>query len=104
MLTKRYCVSCHQAGKQNNNYLMTSYDDLLKTGDNAPVITAGDPNSLLIQLINGHASKDPKTGNAIRQMPPTKLLDQQYIDMLTRWILAGMPKTAQEAAAKAPTP
>ena len=104
LLTKRYCVSCHQTGKQNNNYLMTSYDDLLRTGDNAPVITAGDPNSLLIQLINGHASKDPKTGNAIRQMPPTKLLDQQYIDMLTRWILAGMPKTAQDAAAKVPTP
>jgi hypothetical protein len=31
-------------------------------------------------------------------MPPTKLLDQQYIDMLIRWVLAGMPKTAEEAA------
>ncbi|MGA2489186.1 MAG: c-type cytochrome [Anaerolineales bacterium] len=104
LLTKRYCVSCHQAGKQNDNYLMTSYDDMLKTGDNAPVMTAGDLNSLLLQLINGHPSKDSKTGNTIRQMPPTKLLDQQYIDMLTRWILAGMPETAQEAAAKAPSP
>ncbi len=83
---------------------MKSYDDMLNSGDNAPVIAAGDPQSLLIQLINGHESKDPKTGNTIRQMPPTKLLDPQYIDMLTRWIMAGMPKTAQEAAAKAPTP
>ena len=103
-LTKKYCVSCHQAGKQNNNYLMKSYDDMLNSGDNAPVIAAGDPQSLLIQLINGHESKDPKTGNTIRQMPPTKLLAPQYIDMLTRWIMAGMPKTAEEAAAKAPTP
>jgi mono/diheme cytochrome c family protein len=103
-LTKRYCVSCHRAGKQNNNYLETSYDEMLNTGDNAPVIAAGDPDSLLIRLINGHEGKDPKTGNTIRQMPPTKLLDPQYIDMLTRWILAGMPKTAAEATAKAPTP
>ena len=101
-LTKRYCVSCHQAGKQNNNYLLTSYDEMLNTGDNAPVISAGDPNSLLLQLITGHESTDPKTGKTIRQMPPSKLLDQQYIDMLTRWVLAGMPKTAEDAA-KVPT-
>jgi menaquinol-cytochrome c reductase cytochrome b/c subunit len=103
-LVKRFCVSCHRAGKTNNNYLVTSYDEILKTGDNAPVIIAGDPNSLLLQLINGHESKDPKTGKTIRQMPPTKLLDQQYIDMLTRWVMAGMPMTAEEAAAKAPAP
>ena len=101
-LVKRYCISCHQAGKQNNNYLATSYDEMLNTGDNAPVIAAGDPGSLLLQLINGHAGTDPKTGQTIRQMPPTKLLDTQYIDMLTRWVMAGMPKTVQDAA-KAPT-
>ena len=103
-LTKRFCVSCHRAGKDNNNYLMTSYDEMLNTGDNNPVITAGDPESLLIKLINGHEGTDPKTGKKIRQMPPTKLLAANYIDMLTRWILAGMPKTAQDAAAKAPPP
>ena len=91
-LVKRYCVSCHRAGKQNNNYLLTSYDEMLNTGDNAPVVTAGDPQSLLLQLITGHEGIDPKTGNTIRQMPPTKLLGQQYIDMFTRWVLAGMPK------------
>jgi len=103
-LTKKYCVSCHRAGKTNNNYLETSYDEMLNSGDNAPVIAAGDPDSLLLQLINGHEGTDPKTGKAIRQMPPTRLLSQQYIDMLTRWVLAGMPKTAEEAAVKAPTP
>ncbi len=98
-LTKRYCISCHRAGKENNNYLMGSYEDMLKTGDNVPLITAGDKDSLLLQLINGHESKDPKTGKAIRQMPPTRLLDPKYIDMLTRWIMAGMPKTEAEAKA-----
>ena len=103
-LTKRYCVSCHQAGKQNDNYLLTSYDEMLNTGDNAPVIVAGDTNSLLIQLINGHTSTNAKTGKEIRQMPPTKLLDQQYIDMLTLWVKAGMPQTAADAAKATPTP
>jgi mono/diheme cytochrome c family protein len=103
-LTKKYCVSCHRAGKENNNYLETSYDEMLNTGDNKPVITAGDPDSLLLQLINGREGKDPKTGKVIRQMPPTRLLDPKYIDMLTRWVLAGMPRTAEEAAALSPTP
>jgi mono/diheme cytochrome c family protein len=97
-LVKRYCVSCHRAGKQNNNYLMTSYDEMLNSGDNAPIITSGDPESLLLKLINGQEGLDPKTGNKIRQMPPTKLLDAQYVDMLTRWVMAGMPQTADEAS------
>ena len=103
-LVTHYCVSCHSAGKVNNNYLLTSYKDMLNSGDNAPVISAGDPQSLLLGLINGLPGTDPKTGQAIRQMPPTKLLDQQYIDMLTLWIKAGMPKTAADAAAKSTTP
>jgi mono/diheme cytochrome c family protein len=98
-LVKRYCVSCHRAGKQNNNYLMTSYDEMLTTGDNAPLITAGDPESLMLKLINGQEGLDPATGKTIRQMPPTKLLDPQYLDMLTRWVMAGMPQTAEEATA-----
>jgi mono/diheme cytochrome c family protein len=97
-LVKRYCVSCHRAGKQNNNNLMTSYEEMLTTGDNAPLITAGDPESLLLKLINGQEGLDPITNKIIRQMPPTKLLDPQYVDMLTRWVMAGMPRTAEEAA------
>ncbi len=102
-LIKRYCISCHRAGKQNNNNLMTSYEEMLTTGDNAPLITAGDPDSLMLKLINGEEGLDPVTGKTIRQMPPTKLLDPKYVDMLTRWVMAGMPQTAEEAAALAPT-
>ena len=103
-LVTHYCVACHQVGKQNNNYLMRSYTDILNSGDNAPVIAAGDSQSLLLRLITGHTGLDPKTSQTIRQMPPTKLLDQQYIDMLTQWIMAGMPQTAQDAAKLSPTP
>jgi ubiquinol-cytochrome c reductase cytochrome b subunit len=102
-LVTHYCVSCHSAGKVNDNYLLTSYKDMLNSGDNAPVLSAGDSQSLLLKLITGHTGMDPKTGQAIRAMPPTKLLDQQYIDMITQWVMVGMPQTAQEAA-KTPTP
>ena len=102
-LVTHYCVSCHSAGKDNGNYLMTSYKDMLNSGDNTPVLSAGDSQSLLLKLITGHTGLDPKTGQAITQMPPTKLLEQQYIDMITEWVMAGMPQTAQDAA-KAPTP
>jgi mono/diheme cytochrome c family protein len=98
-LEKRYCVSCHRTGKKNNNYLMGTYEDTLNTGDNAPVMVAGDMNSILLQVINGTEIKNDKSEVIIRQMPPTKLLKPEYIDMLTRWVMAGMPKTAEEAAA-----
>jgi mono/diheme cytochrome c family protein len=97
-LVKRYCVSCHRAGKQNNNYLMTSLEEMLTSGDNAPLITAGDAESLMLKLINGQEGQDPVTGKVIRQMPPSKLLSPQYVDMLTRWVMAGMPQTAEQAA------
>jgi mono/diheme cytochrome c family protein len=103
-LVKRYCQSCHRAGKTNNNYLMTSYDEILTTGDNAPVFTAGDPDSLLLQLITGNEIIDEKTGNTIRQMPVNKLLNQKYVDMLTLWIMSGMPRTAEDAAALSTAP
>jgi mono/diheme cytochrome c family protein len=103
-LIKRYCVSCHRVGKQNNNYLMTSYQEMLNTGDNAPLITAGDLESLLLKLIDGQEGKDPVTGKVIRQMPPTKLLDPQYVDILTRWVMNGMPQTAEEASKLTPVP
>ncbi len=58
-LVKRYCVSCHRANRQNDNYLMTSYQEMLNTGDNAPLITAGDPESLLLKLIIGQEGSGP---------------------------------------------
>ena len=96
-LTKRYCLSCHRSGKENNNYLMGAYEDMLNTGDNTPVMKAGDMNSIMIQVINGTEIKDDKGEVIIHQMPQTKLLKPEYIDMLTRWIMAGMPNTTGEA-------
>lgn len=91
-LVKRYCVSCHRPGKQNNHYWMTSYDEILHSGDHAPVVQSGDPNSLLLQLIAGRALTDSEGNVIVRPMPPGKLLDQPYIDMLIQWVLNGMPE------------
>ncbi len=102
-LAKRYCVSCHRPGKENNNYLMTTYDEILNTGDDAPNVVAGDPNSILLQVIQGHTVQG--VNGEIDVMPPNgKLLKDEYIDMFVRWVMAGMPQTAEDAAAAAPAP
>ncbi len=62
-------------------------------------------NSYLIQVISGKEITDPETGDVIiRQMPPTKLIDQKYIDVFIAWIMNGMPRTAEDAAKLSPTP
>lgn len=100
-IVKRYCLACHRAGKENNNYLMTSYDEILTTGDNKDKnIIAGDENSYLLQVIQGHAIPDPKDPNKemIRKMPPNSTLKPNIVDVFVRWIMNGMPKTAEDAA------
>jgi mono/diheme cytochrome c family protein len=98
-LTQRYCISCHRSGKENNNYLMGSYDEILTTGDNKDKnIISGDPDSYLILTIKGESIMDPVSGERIiQQMPPTKLMKEEYINIFERWILNGMPETAAEA-------
>jgi mono/diheme cytochrome c family protein len=99
-IVKRYCVSCHRAGKENNNFLMTSYEEILTTGDNKDKnIVAGDPNSYLLQVIQGTPIPDPKdpSKEMIGVMPPKGHLKPDVIDVFIRWVMNGMPKTAEEA-------
>jgi mono/diheme cytochrome c family protein len=106
-IVKRYCISCHREGKTNNNYLMTSYEEILTTGDNKDFnVLAGDPDGYLLQVIQGTAIPDPDdpATEMIRLMPPTSRLKPNLIDVFVRWITAGMPRTAAEAAALSVTP
>ena len=58
-LAKRYCISCHRPGKENNNYLMGTYEEILTTGDNAANnLIAGDLQSYLIQSVQGESIFD----------------------------------------------
>jgi len=95
-LVKRYCVSCHRPGKENQNNLMRTYAEILETGDHAPNYIAGDLNSNAILML--HREEIDAGG----PMPPTKALKDEYIDVFERWVLAGMPETADEAAALSP--
>ena len=91
-ITKRYCISCHREGKENNNYLMGSYEEIMTTGDDAPNVIPGDLNSNVIRMLH---REDIDAGGP---MPPSKELKQEYIEMWEKWILAGAPETAEEAA------
>ncbi len=108
-IVKRYCVSCHREGKTNNNYLMTSYEEILTTGDNvANNIIAGGENSYLLQVIQEHPIMNPEKPDEelIRVMPLNRTLKPNVVDVFIRWIMNGMPQTAEDAAALfvAPTP
>lgn len=104
-VSKRYCVSCHRDGKENNDFLMGSYTEMLTTGINTGSdLIAGDPdNSIVMQTLH-RQTVIGSDGNEIGAMPPSKDLKPEYIDMFRRWIEAGMPETADEAAALSETP
>jgi mono/diheme cytochrome c family protein len=102
-IVKRYCVSCHRKGKNNNSYWMDTYDNILVSGDDGPNVVAGDPNSHLLQSIQGHPLLDSHGQKIFGSMPPNSALKQNITDVFVRWVMAGMPKTAADAAA-IPTP
>lgn len=100
-LTKKYCISCHREGKENNNYLMGSYEEIIKTGDNVPNIIAGDMESILLQTIHGNEDFElqGKNDTVIGKMPPKSDLSEEFIALFELWIANGMPETAEDAAA-----
>jgi len=104
-IVNRYCVSCHRAGKDNNNYLMTTYEEILTTGDNVDHnLIPGDMNSYLLQVIQEHPILDENGDEVVGVMPPTKALKPNVIDVFIRWVMNGMPKTAEEAGSLIATP
>jgi mono/diheme cytochrome c family protein len=96
-IVKRYCISCHRPGKKNNNYFMATYNEIMKSGDNAPNVIPGDLSSNLIRMIN---REEIEAGGP---MPPTKALPPELVEIFTRWVKAGAPNTAADAAALQPT-
>jgi menaquinol-cytochrome c reductase cytochrome b/c subunit len=93
-IQKRYCVSCHRAGKKNNNYIMDNYEDTINTGDHAPNLIAADLMCNTIQMLD--RVEGLEAGNP---MPPTRALPPELVDIYKQWVMAGMPNTAADAAA-----
>lgn len=97
-IVKRYCISCHRAGKENNNYLMGTYEDILLSGDNGPNVVAGDAESILLLTIQGTPILDDNGAEMIGTMPPNKQLNDDILNVFTLWVMNGMPQTSEDAA------
>jgi menaquinol-cytochrome c reductase cytochrome b/c subunit len=95
-IIKRYCISCHRPGKKNNNYTVATYQEVMTSGDQAPNVIPGDLTSNLIRMIN---REEIEAGGP---MPPTKPLPPELVDIFTRWVQAGAPNLAADAAALQP--
>jgi hypothetical protein len=65
---KRRCTPCHREGKAKQNYIMTDYQSVMTSGDNAPNVVGGDLGSNLIRMLN---REEIEAGGA---MPPTRPL------------------------------
>ena len=93
-------------GKENNDYLMGTYQELLTTGDNTKMnIIAGDPaESYIIRTMLRDSILDDAGNELIGPMPPTKEIKEEYIHIFEQWILNGMPETADQAAALSASP
>jgi hypothetical protein len=80
---------------------MTSYEEILTTGDHKDKnVIAGDTSGYLIQVIQGTHIMDPENPDKelISVMPPKGHLKPDAINAFVRWIMNGMPKTAEDAA------
>jgi hypothetical protein len=84
-ILKQHCLKCHGEGKVRGGLRLTSRDGLLKGGDSGPAVSLDKPeSSRVLQAIN---YKDGL------EMPPTGKLPQDKIDVLMRWVKAGVPWT-----------
>ena len=94
-IIRRTCLSCHRPGKNNGNYLMQNYNEVLTTGDNAPNLEGGLESNLIRMLYR----EEIEAGGP---MPPTKQLKEEWLDFFERWVLAGMPETAEDIPQETP--
>ena len=92
---KRRCLSCHREGKEKGNYIMTTYEAVMTSGDYAPNVIGGDLSSNLIRMIN---REEIEAGGP---MPPTRPLRPEEIDIITRWVEAGALPVREETGLEA---
>src|SRR5262249_35001844 len=93
-ILKQHCHKCHGEAKVRGGLRLTSRENLLKGGDSGPVVTLDKPEaSRLLQAIN---YKDGL------EMPPTGKLAQDKIDVLARWVKAGVPWSGSPKFTQAP--
>jgi hypothetical protein len=93
---KANCFKCHGDGKIRGGLRLTTREMTLKGGDTGPAVSLDKPEtSPLLQAIN---YKDGM------EMPPTGKLAQKDIDVLTKWVKAGLPYASGQAVQAKPEP
>lgn len=83
-ILKASCHSCHKPDKKKGKLDMTTYEALMKGGDQGSPVKAGDPKkSILIEVVSGKEPEMPEKGDP---------LTPAQIDVLSRWIMEGAKK------------
>ena len=77
------CTRCHGDGGMRGGIDLTSYDSIMKGGDDGPIVKKGAPkHSVLVQALRGT--------DGVRQMPPRRpQLPEASIATVEAWIKAG---------------
>jgi len=83
-LFKPMCVGCHNSEKSKGGVRLDSYDEMMKSGGDTPVIVPGEPDAskLLEEVAGGHMP--PKRTNIV--------VPQGLKDNLHDWIAKGAPR------------
>jgi mono/diheme cytochrome c family protein len=91
------CVMCHAAHGASRGLRLDSYEAALAGGERGPVLIAGDAaGSELVRRLRGEAV--PRMPFLSRPLPP----DQ--IDLVVRWVEAGLPRGVGHADGPAAAP
>ena len=79
------CMPCHSDQNHKGGVALTSYANVMKGGNDGPIVKAGDPDgSVIAKAISGG---DPAT--KVPKMPPGKDLSAADIQTVKDWIKAG---------------
>ena len=88
---QQHCMDCHSAADPQGDFVMDTYEDLMKGGEHGPAIVAGrSDQSKLVAMVEGRAK--PK-------MPPKKELPADGLAVIKAWIDAGALAPVASAAA-----
>jgi mono/diheme cytochrome c family protein len=89
------CIMCHSAAAAERNLRLDTYAGAIAGSLDGPVLIAGDPSSSeLIRRLNG--SSKPRMPFLSRPLTP------ETIDLIERWITAGMPESVTPATSAGP--
>ena len=89
-----HCYECHstESGEAGGDLVLDSAPAILRGGTMGPALVPKQPDKSLIIKAVGYGDKQ-------LQMPPSKKLDEQAIQVLRRWIKIGAPDPRQKETA-----